>query len=190
MTHVAGHIELDDLSFGVLKPYKMKEKNGKETDELEDEPVDFPILYAPNGFKQFVEGNIVGFHPWLVPWKNTLLVIGVHVVPWNTHVAAEKEIMKHPRIKSLFPRKKKLEQLNSKLSLKLLELEFNKINVSPGAKRVLRMSMDYMKSASFRMLYKDKRKIKSINKIVKSITDTATFKETGFGLARNIKKLI
>ena len=168
MTHVAGHVGRPEQSFGILLPVKIGDEKW--------DAVPFPILFTgcEENSQPFKLDDKVAFHPYIIPWcknKNqqtvSYLVIAGDVVPFTDHKFAESELMglllemDHPN------KNKKIEDWG------MSEDEITQLEILVGAdtyprkyRNVLLTSCKYMRSESFRILYKKEVKVNSGKKIV------------------------
>jgi hypothetical protein len=173
MTHVTGHIDFPNRSFGVLYPV-MLGSSGEFTLERGE-----PMLFVP-GTKHYKKGDKVGFHPYLIPWTGRprkFLAIAGDLIDWPVHLSSEEKIMKRIKKQSYLSEAKALEELSpyqlddlSAADLKELDKE---------TKQVLAMSRSYIQTPSFNILYKGRR---SNNNIIKWLKEnTVSLKDTGIG---------
>jgi hypothetical protein len=173
MTHVSGHIDWPNESFGVLYPVETKEENQKEIPELVDPSlgIHYPVLFTNS--KKFTRGDKVAFQPYLIPWENKYLVIAGDVVSWEDHIMAEKEAFKNVK-----NGKTKFEDLDLVEDKAIIEQIRNAPTKNKDYAEVIKKSLKYLETESFRELYKNKKL--SNNGRVQFINETTVrLEETG-----------
>ncbi|MBY0433857.1 MAG: hypothetical protein K2U26_07085 [Cyclobacteriaceae bacterium] len=187
MTHVCGHVDYPNNSFGVVYPKKLKIVKKIETDDPEEGFVNFPILFANSSNGKFIKGNVVAFQPYLIPWEDSYLAIAGNVLSWKDHITLEKQIVDNKGFQSRFGKLEKLENLHDpKLDKKLRSMKgFAPLKLNKKQLDLFTTTTAYMAGDNFKKIYLDGKKIRSNNTIVAYLQkNTIKLSETGIFYTR------